>query len=81
MGFSFSHLLVVLVIIVLLFGTGKLRSLGTDLGAAIKGFRKAVSDDDANKDQPRDDTPPDSTAQNNASPNSTSQNNTRPPAA
>ena len=54
MGFSFSHLLVVLVIIVLLFGTVKLRSLGTDLGAAIKGFRKAVSDDEANKDASKD---------------------------
>ena len=50
MGFSFSHLLVVLVIIVLLFGTGKLRSLGSDLGAAIKGFRKAISDDEPGKD-------------------------------
>jgi sec-independent protein translocase protein TatA len=58
MGFSISHLLVVLVIIVLLFGTGKLRSLGTDLGSAIKGFRKAVTDDDANKDNPKDDAQP-----------------------
>jgi sec-independent protein translocase protein TatA len=58
MGFSISHLLVVLVIIVLLFGTGKLRSLGTDLGSAIKGFRKAVTDDDANKDKPKDDAQP-----------------------
>lgn len=85
MGFSFSHLLVVLVIIVLLFGTGKLRSLGTDLGAAIKGFRKAVSDDEANKDQPRDDTAQNSTSQsnpsqNNPSQNNASQNNTQPPA-
>ncbi len=61
MGLSISHLLVVLVIIVLLFGTGKLRSMGTDLGAAIKGFKKAVGDDDKNEQQktlPDDDKKP-----------------------
>ena len=61
MGLSISHLLAVLVIIVLLFGTGKLRSMGTDLGAAIKGFKKAVGDDDKNEQQktlPDDDKKP-----------------------
>lgn len=33
-------------IIVLLFGTKKLRNLGSDLGSAVKGFKKSVSDDD-----------------------------------
>ncbi|HQQ63997.1 MAG TPA: twin-arginine translocase TatA/TatE family subunit [Pseudomonadales bacterium] len=49
--FSISHLIVVLVIVVLLFGTGKLKTIGTDLGTAIKGFKKAVSDDDTDKDK------------------------------
>ena len=57
MGLSISHLVVVLVIIVLLFGTGKLRSLGSDLGAAIKGFKKAVGEDkdESQKTLPDDD--------------------------
>jgi len=37
--------LVIAVLVVLLFGTSKLRSLGADLGAALKGFKKAVGDD------------------------------------
>ncbi len=49
--FSISHLVVVLVIVVLLFGTGKLKSIGSDLGSAIKGFKKAVGDDDANQEK------------------------------
>lgn len=44
MGLSLTHLLVVLVIVVLLFGTRKMRSLGSDLGNAIKGFRDSLSD-------------------------------------
>ena len=40
------QLLIVLVIVVLLFGTKKLASLGTDLGGAMKGFKKAIKDDD-----------------------------------
>ncbi|MDN7124946.1 twin-arginine translocase TatA/TatE family subunit [Pseudidiomarina terrestris] len=46
MGISIWQLLILLVIIVLLFGTKRLRSLGGDLGSAIKGFKKSVSDDD-----------------------------------
>lgn len=37
------QLLIVLVIVVLLFGTKKLKGIGSDLGGAIKGFKKAVS--------------------------------------
>lgn len=44
-GLSITKLLVVGALIVLLFGTSKLRSLGGDLGAAIKGFKKAMNDD------------------------------------
>lgn len=54
MGLSLTHLLVVLVIVVLLFGTRKMRSLGSDLGNAIKGFRDSLSD---NKDAGADVTP------------------------
>lgn len=44
-GISIAKLLVIGALIVLLFGTNKLRSLGGDLGAAIKGFKKAMNDD------------------------------------
>jgi len=37
-------LLVILVVVLLVFGTKKLRSLGSDLGSAVKGFKKAVAD-------------------------------------
>jgi sec-independent protein translocase protein TatA len=42
MGFSVWHLLVVLLIVVLLFGTKKLASIGKDMGGAVKGFRDAM---------------------------------------
>lgn len=45
-GISIWQLLIVLAIIVLLFGTKKLRGLGSDLGSAIKGFRNSVKDDE-----------------------------------
>ncbi len=44
---SITKLLVVAALIVLVFGTKKLRTLGGDLGTAIKGFKKAMNDDDA----------------------------------
>ncbi len=43
-GISIWQLLIILVIIVLLFGTKRLRGIGTDLGSAIKGFRNSVKD-------------------------------------
>ena len=46
MSFGITELIIVLVIVLLLFGTSKLKSLGNDLGSAIKGFRTAVSDED-----------------------------------
>jgi sec-independent protein translocase protein TatA len=47
MGFdSIWHWLVVLAIVLVLFGTKKIRNLGPDLGAAIRGFKKSVSGDD-----------------------------------
>lgn len=49
-GIGIWQLLIVAVIIVLLFGTKKLRNLGSDLGSAIKGFKTAVTDDTAKKE-------------------------------
>ncbi|WP_318467291.1 Sec-independent protein translocase subunit TatA [Photobacterium leiognathi] len=46
-GISIWQLLIIALIIVLLFGTKKLRTLGGDLGSAVKGFKKAISDDEA----------------------------------
>jgi len=48
-GISIWQLLIILVIVVLLFGTKKLRNMGGDLGSAIKSFKKAVSDKDGGK--------------------------------
>lgn len=44
MGISIWQLVIILAIVVLLFGTKKLRNVGGDLGGAIKSFRKAVKD-------------------------------------
>jgi sec-independent protein translocase protein TatA len=51
-GISVWSLLLILVIVLLLFGTKKLRNIGTDLGGAIKGFKSAMNnpDDGAKKD-------------------------------
>jgi len=44
--FDWKHWIVLLGVVVLIFGTKKLKHLGSDLGESIKGFRKAMSDDD-----------------------------------
>jgi sec-independent protein translocase protein TatA len=44
MGLSVTHLLVVLAIVIVVFGTKRLRNIGTDLGGAIKGFRSAIKE-------------------------------------
>ncbi|MDP5070629.1 MAG: twin-arginine translocase TatA/TatE family subunit [Congregibacter sp.] len=46
---SIWQLLIILAIVVMLFGTKRLRGLGSDLGSAVKGFRSSMQDDDANK--------------------------------
>ncbi|WP_251358947.1 Sec-independent protein translocase subunit TatA [Kangiella sp. TOML190] len=46
MGLSIWQLLIVLVIIVLIFGTKKLRNIGGDLGGAMKNFKDAVKDEE-----------------------------------
>ncbi len=47
MGISVWQLLIVLLIVVLLFGTKKLRSIGKDMGGAVKGFRDAMDKEEA----------------------------------
>ena len=43
-GISLWQLLIILLIVVLIFGTKRLKSIGSDLGGAVKGFRKAMDD-------------------------------------
>ena len=49
MGFSTTHLIIFLVIIVVIFGTKKLRNIGSDLGGAVKGFQDGMKDGSAEK--------------------------------
>lgn len=46
-GISIWQLLIILLIVVMVFGSKRMKSLGGDLGGAIKGFKKAMSDDEA----------------------------------
>lgn len=50
-GISLWQLLIILLIVVMLFGTKKLRGLGGDLGSAVKGFKKALNSDEDTKEQ------------------------------
>ena len=56
---GWRELLIILVVVVLIFGTSKLKNVGKDLGEAVKGFKKGMSDEDAPRvDQSsRDQTP------------------------
>lgn len=45
MGFSVWNLLIILVIVLLLFGAKRLRNIGGDLGAAVKGFKSSMKDE------------------------------------
>lgn len=49
MGFGWQELLIILVIVALIFGTKKLRNLGSDLGGAVKGFKDSVSNENSEK--------------------------------
>lgn len=46
-GLSITHWLILLVVVVLVFGTAKLKNAGKDLGGAVKGFKDAVKDENA----------------------------------
>jgi len=50
MGISIWQLLIVLAIVLVLFGAKRLKNIGSDLGGAIKGFKKAVKDEENKKD-------------------------------
>ena len=54
-GISWPQLLIVLVIVLAIFGTKRFRSLGSDLGNAVNGFRSAMSDAEEAKEQLNDD--------------------------
>ena len=49
-GISIWQLLIILIVVVLIFGRGKLKSLGSDLGSSLKCFKKAVKEEE-NKDE------------------------------
>ncbi|GBL03809.1 Sec-independent protein translocase subunit TatA [Glaciecola sp. KUL10] len=53
-GISIWQILIILVIVILLFGTKKLRNVGTDLGGALKGFKKAMSEEDSKNEKDAD---------------------------
>jgi sec-independent protein translocase protein TatA len=50
-SFSIWHWLIVLVIVMMVFGTKKLKNVGTDLGAAVKGFKDGMKDGATTADQ------------------------------
>jgi sec-independent protein translocase protein TatA len=50
-SFSIWHWLIVLLVIILIFGTKKLRNIGSDLGGAVKGFKEGVREDDSKQAQ------------------------------
>jgi sec-independent protein translocase protein TatA len=51
MGMSFSHLLIILLIILVLFGAGKLPQVMADLGKGLKAFKNSLNNDDNKKDE------------------------------
>ena len=56
MGFGIKELAIILIIVILLFGTKKLKNIGSDLGSALKGFKKSMNDEEEPKslDQKKD---------------------------
>ena len=51
MGIGIWQLVIILVIVLVLFGAKRLRNVGSDLGAAVKGFKKAVKDEEGKTEQ------------------------------
>lgn len=60
MGIGVWELLLLFMIVLLLFGTKRLRNIGGDLGSAIKSFRTAMNEDDNNKTPSTEETKPES---------------------
>lgn len=46
-GLSIWHVLIFAIVVILLFGTAKLKNLGKDVGGAVKDFKKSIRDDEA----------------------------------
>ena len=69
---SITHLLILLVVVVLIFGTKKLRNIGSDLGGAVRDFKKGLDGgEESNGNKPKDerlqaDPPPAASSQNQA---------------
>ncbi|HEY2774444.1 MAG TPA: twin-arginine translocase TatA/TatE family subunit [Candidatus Binatia bacterium] len=59
MGLGFSELLVILLIVLIIFGAGKLPELGEGIGKGIKNFRKAVKPEEIDVTPRREDREPD----------------------
>ncbi len=51
-GLSMWHLVILLLVVVLVFGTGKLKTIGRDLGGAIKDFKDTMNTDENDKTPP-----------------------------
>ena len=50
-GISLWQLLIILVVVLLIFGSGKLKSIGSDLGSSIKGFKKSIKEEDSKEEE------------------------------
>ena len=57
-GLSIWHWLIVLLVVVLIFGTKKLRNMGADLGGAVKGFKEGMKSSEADAEAPSAESPP-----------------------
>lgn len=57
-GLSIGHIALFALVLILLFGTSKLKTLGKDLGGALKDFRKSIQDDETKKSNSQDQTKP-----------------------
>jgi sec-independent protein translocase protein TatA len=66
-SFSIWHWLIVLLIVVLVFGTKKLKNIGTDLGGAVKGFKDGMRDGASSAETPTP--PPQQVANKSSDPN------------
>ena len=54
-GISFWQILIILVVILILFGGKKIRTMGSDLGEGLKGFKKAIKDEDKSSESNQED--------------------------
>jgi sec-independent protein translocase protein TatA len=51
MGIGMKELLIILAVVLLVFGAKKLKTIGSDLGGAVRGFKKAMSDEEEEKEK------------------------------